>query len=679
LVLPDLLVRPVPYDGPVLRGDQRLPVRELVHRLVRDLHHVPRVVVAAVPGNDSKSRTLGTADTSAERTTGRASSRPVTLFGLGWALDLPRQATADRSREMAQGGSALDRTTQPSGEVTDGITDLYRTKFAPERNVTVPLEQHFGLTQTFDINAIMNPYHAVKVRISRRTVPAGWCVGPVPGERSSAHYVRRNRGAAMNFPHLLLPLSQLRRLLVVLIALSMLAGMTVPSVHAQDYSGWYGPFEDGCYYWWDGFQWTGDVDCNGDGSADSVQTTYAPGWYDVYGDGCLYWFDGTQYSGDVDCNGDGYPDSAETAAYSPGWYDVYGDGCLYWWDGAQYTGEADCDGDGYADTAAAASYSPGWYDLYGDGCLYWFDGTQYTGHVDCDGDGNADTGQSTSYSPGWYDAHGDGCLYWWDGVQYTGEVDCDGDGYADLASIAPAGWYGPYDDGCYYWWDESQWTGDQSCPVDDADASVLQVPTYAAGWYDLYGDGCLYWWDSYQYTGDVDCTGDGMADVAEAYPAGWYNVYGDGCLYWWDGAQYTGYSSCGDAQAREQLIATLNLAIALASQQGQAVPEPAPGCTDCFVMEMNSAVPAVLAGGYTGNGVGDLLIYTHRNLTNVQNRNLGAYAGGGGSAGADPNDIYLNQQILSQSRVLTGHTTVDGTNRCLFQAYNPTGTRSGGC
>src|SRR3954454_22321789 len=57
-----------------------------------------------------------------------------------------------------------------------------------------------------------------------------------------------------------------------------------------------------------------------------AEDTYAPGRYDAYGDGCLYWWDGAQYTGDVDCNGDGYADEAATPA---GWYDANGDGCLY--------------------------------------------------------------------------------------------------------------------------------------------------------------------------------------------------------------------------------------------------------------------------------------------------------------------------------------------------------------
>src|SRR5680860_596382 len=69
-------------------------------------------------------------------------------------------------------------------------------------------------------------------------------------------------------------------------------------------------------------------------SASAQGAEAASGWYDG-GDGCYYWFDGYQYTGDVDCDGDGYTDSQSTAA-EPGWYDYYGDGCLYYWDGYAY-------------------------------------------------------------------------------------------------------------------------------------------------------------------------------------------------------------------------------------------------------------------------------------------------------------------------------------------------------
>jgi predicted metalloprotease len=105
----------------------------------------------------------------------------------------------------------------------------------------------------------------------------------------------------------------------------------------------------------------------------------------------MYWWDGYRWSGDVDCDGDGYADQPVTD-YPAGWYGPFEDQCNYWWDGTQYTGEYDCDGDGKTD-ATEETYRPGWYDLYSDGCLYWFDGSVYTGDVDCNGDGRNDTPQ----------------------------------------------------------------------------------------------------------------------------------------------------------------------------------------------------------------------------------------------------------------------------------------------
>lgn len=158
---------------------------------------------------------------------------------------------------------------------------------------------------------------------------------------------------------------------------------------AQEYAaGWYGPYDDGCLHWWDGYQWTDDIDCNGDGYTDTAAAIYPAGWYGPYDDGCLHWWDGYQWTLDVDCDGDGYTDNA-TASYPAGWYGPFSDRCYYWWDGSQYTGEYDCNGDGDTD-ATNETYQPGWYDLYGDGCLYWFDGSQYTGDKDCNGDGRSD-------------------------------------------------------------------------------------------------------------------------------------------------------------------------------------------------------------------------------------------------------------------------------------------------
>jgi len=56
--------------------------------------------------------------------------------------------------------------------------------------------------------------------------------------------------------------------------------------------GWSGPYTDGCSYYWDGYGFTGDVDCSGAGTA---------GWYGPYTDGCLYWWDGYRFTGAVDC------------------------------------------------------------------------------------------------------------------------------------------------------------------------------------------------------------------------------------------------------------------------------------------------------------------------------------------------------------------------------------------
>jgi Putative neutral zinc metallopeptidase len=116
---------------------------------------------------------------------------------------------------------------------------------------------------------------------------------------------------------------------------------------AQD-AGWYGPYDDNCYHWWDGYQWTDDVDCNADGYNDSAG--YAAGWYGPFDNGCWYWWDGARYSGEYDCNGDGYTDATEET-YQPGWYDLYGNGCRYWFDGTTYTGDVDCNGDGATDTS----------------------------------------------------------------------------------------------------------------------------------------------------------------------------------------------------------------------------------------------------------------------------------------------------------------------------------------
>ncbi len=182
-----------------------------------------------------------------------------------------------------------------------------------------------------------------------------------------------------------------RQVAVAILMVAVMAFGNLGSAAAQDSFGWYGPYDDGCYYWWDGYQWTGDVDCDGDGYVDAPANTYAAGWYGPYDDGCYYWWNGNDWTTDVDCDGDGFTDTAATV-YPADWYGPYDDGCYYWWDGTKYSGELDCDGDGYTD-ATEETYQPGWYDLYGDGCLYWFDGSAYTGDSDCNGDGLADTVQ----------------------------------------------------------------------------------------------------------------------------------------------------------------------------------------------------------------------------------------------------------------------------------------------
>ncbi len=67
----------------------------------------------------------------------------------------------------------------------------------------------------------------------------------------------------------------------------LLATMTAaPQVGAEGYgAGWYGPYQDGCYYFWDGQQFT-DYDC-------TPSSVY--GWYGPYEDGCYYLWDGHQF------------------------------------------------------------------------------------------------------------------------------------------------------------------------------------------------------------------------------------------------------------------------------------------------------------------------------------------------------------------------------------------------
>ena len=184
-------------------------------------------------------------------------------------------------------------------------------------------------------------------------------------------------------------------ILLTVLFLTVIGSLTASPVAAQDTSGWYGPFDDGATL----------VERLWPIPAMSIATVTVtltrpnklqprPGGMthtvmDAFIGGTV-----SAYTGDVDCNGDGYADTAQQDTYAAGWYDANGDGCLYWWDGAQYTGDVDCDGDGYADSAggsnAASGAAAGWYGPFDDGCNYWWDGTQYTSDVDCNGDGYLD-------------------------------------------------------------------------------------------------------------------------------------------------------------------------------------------------------------------------------------------------------------------------------------------------
>lgn len=57
---------------------------------------------------------------------------------------------------------------------------------------------------------------------------------------------------------------------------------------------WYGPFQDGCSYFWDGLGFA-DYDC-------SESSVY--GWYGPYEDGCLYLWDGYRFIAS-DCSAGG--------------------------------------------------------------------------------------------------------------------------------------------------------------------------------------------------------------------------------------------------------------------------------------------------------------------------------------------------------------------------------------
>ena len=129
-----------------------------------------------------------------------------------------------------------------------------------------------------------------------------------------------------------------------LVALASVLSSHGTAAAQDDFAGWYGPYSDGCSYYWDGDEWTGHIDCGATGSG--------AGWYGPYSDGCFYWWDGYDWSGEVAC------DSANGGA---GWYGPYDDGCYYWWDGFNWTGDVSCpavvDALTVAVTAAAAASS----------------------------------------------------------------------------------------------------------------------------------------------------------------------------------------------------------------------------------------------------------------------------------------------------------------------------------
>lgn len=118
----------------------------------------------------------------------------------------------------------------------------------------------------------------------------------------------------------------MRRLLALVVLVAVLMPVLFqPGGAAAQEVGWYGPFDDGCSYWWDGYAWTGDADC----SQSSYQFAAAD-WYGPFSDGCSYWWNGYQYTGDYDCSA--------AASVTVGWYGPYQDGCSYYWDGATWTG-----------------------------------------------------------------------------------------------------------------------------------------------------------------------------------------------------------------------------------------------------------------------------------------------------------------------------------------------------
>jgi len=190
---------------------------------------------------------------------------------------------------------------------------------------------------------------------------------------------------------------------VLLVLLS--AALLAPAAFAEEVAGpgWYdGWFDDGCSHYWDGSDWTGAIDCDGNGVHDGDEgATAGPGWYDGwFGDGCWHYWDGADWTGAVDCDGNGVNDGDEGAVGGPGWYDGwFEDGCWHFWDGANWTGAIDCrnragSGDGGADGPSA---DPGWYDgWFGDGCWHYWDGTHWTGAIDCNGNRVSDPDETRS-------------------------------------------------------------------------------------------------------------------------------------------------------------------------------------------------------------------------------------------------------------------------------------------
>ncbi len=158
--------------------------------------------------------------------------------------------------------------------------------------------------------------------------------------------------------------------------------------------GLYGPYADGCSYWWDGAQWTGEYSCTGSGTAG--------GWYGPFQDGGYYEWDGYQWTAQ-DCS------QAATYAYPAGWYGPFQDGCYYEWDGVQFTGAANCD------YAPLVTGQIGWYGPYDDGCYYYWDGAQWS---------SSQCGPTSQTLARWYGPYADGCYYWWDGTTFSGQFSC---------------------------------------------------------------------------------------------------------------------------------------------------------------------------------------------------------------------------------------------------------------